>query len=429
MNSDRGILQNLRFNIVVNVLDGSFFGFGLGFASFTMILPLFVSQITNSAILIGLVPAIHSMFWQIPQLFMARKVSSLPKIKPHILKMTLNERFPFLCLAFVAWFLPYLNKNTALVVIFLLLIWQGMGAGLTGNGWQSMLAKVIPSKTRARFFGMQSAASNLLSSVGAVLAGFLLQNSILHIGYAECFLIAFIFMMCSMFFLGLTREPVSAKPKIEQDPVPLSKAVREILRKDKTFLGFLVSRLFFQFGMMSFAFYIVYGVEFLKMSTAYAGIMASIILITQVVSNPILGWIADRWGHLPVLVFGALAAMLSALAAWYITSIYIFPLVMILDGLAATTFWTIGIAYTLEFGTDDNRPTYVGILNTLGAPAAILAPLVGGWLADTFSYSTTFFVSALLSLLTVVILISMGKPKRKNPGLENLQELAIQESR
>ena len=418
MDTDRTVLQNFKFNFLVNVLDASFFGFGIGFASFTTILPLFVSQFTNSALLIGLVPAIHSMFWQIPQLFTAKTVSSLPRIKPHVMLMTINERLPYLGFVLIAWFLPVLNKTFALSIFFLLLIWQGLGAGFSANGWQSMLAKVIPSKTRARFFGVQSAAANLLASVGALFAGFLLQKNVPHVGFATCFMIAFIFMMISMFFLSLTREFPSAKHRSETEETSLSKSVASILRKDRVFLGFLISRMVFQFGMMSFAFYIVYGVLNLGMTTAYAGVMTSILLITQVVSNPILGWVADRWGHLPVLVFGSFAAMLSSLTAWMANSLFLFPLIMILAGIANNTFWTIGIAYTLEFGTDQTRPTYVGVLNTLGAPAAILAPLVGGWLADTYSYSVTFFAAACLSLLTAVILIMMGRQNQKRTGVE-----------
>jgi MFS family permease len=411
---DRDVLVNLKHNILVNVLDGAFFGLGFGFASFSTILPLFVSQMTNSAVLIGLVPAIHSMFWQIPQLFMAKKVSSLPRIKPHVLLMTLNERLPYIGFFLIAWLLPVMDKKLALVLFFFLLIWQGLGAGLTANGWQSMLAKVIPSKTRAKFFGIQSAASNLLASLGALLAGLLLQKATPHIGYALCFLIAFFFIMISMIFLALTREPRVELPKTIKSSSPLLQSVKTILAQDKVFLGFLISRTLFQFGMMAFAFYIVYGVRFLGMSTAYAGVLTSLALVTQVVSNPLLGWVADRWGHRPVLIFGAFSAMLSAFFAWLATSLFLFPLVMILAGIANTSFWTIGIAYTLEFGTDQTRPTYVGVLNTLGAPAAILAPLFGGWLADAFSYSITFIISAGLSLLTAVILILMGRSMKSN---------------
>jgi MFS family permease len=256
------------------------------------------------------------------------------------------------------------------------LIWQGLGAGLTANGWQSMLAKVIPSKTRARFFGVQSASVNLFASGGALLAGLLLQKASLQVGYMLCFLIAFVMLLISMFFLGLTREPRVEKAEPSSKTPTLLYSVKTTLKKDSIFLGFLVSRTFFQFGMMSFAFYIVYGAQNLGMSTAYAGVMTSLLLITQVISNPVLGWVADHWGHRPVIILGSLASMLSALFAWLATSLVLFPLMMVLSGIANTTFWTIGIAYTLEFGTDDTRPTYVGILNTLGAPAAILAPLL-----------------------------------------------------
>ena len=49
--------KHVRFNAIVNILDGAFFGSALGFASFTTIIPLFVSQLTDSAILIGLAVA------------------------------------------------------------------------------------------------------------------------------------------------------------------------------------------------------------------------------------------------------------------------------------------------------------------------------------------------------------------------------------
>jgi len=53
--------KNLRYNFFVNLTDGAFFGAALGFASFVTIIPLFVSTLTDSAILIGLIPAIHAM--------------------------------------------------------------------------------------------------------------------------------------------------------------------------------------------------------------------------------------------------------------------------------------------------------------------------------------------------------------------------------
>lgn len=53
--------KHFRYNFIINVLDGGFFGSALGFASFVTVLPLFVSTLTDSAILIGLASAIHSV--------------------------------------------------------------------------------------------------------------------------------------------------------------------------------------------------------------------------------------------------------------------------------------------------------------------------------------------------------------------------------
>jgi len=65
------VRKHLRFNFLIGLLDGGAFGLGLGFASFTAIIPLFVHHLTDSALLIGLVPAIHNMGWQLPQLLTA----------------------------------------------------------------------------------------------------------------------------------------------------------------------------------------------------------------------------------------------------------------------------------------------------------------------------------------------------------------------
>ena len=96
--------RDLPFNFTVNVLDGGFFGAALGFASFMTVIPLFVSNLTDSAIIIGLIPAIHAVGWELPQLFTAPSVSKLSRYKPMAVLMSLNERIPFLGLAVVAWF-------------------------------------------------------------------------------------------------------------------------------------------------------------------------------------------------------------------------------------------------------------------------------------------------------------------------------------
>jgi MFS family permease len=406
--------QNLRHNILVNIADGAFFGFGVGFASYTTIIPLFVANLTTSATLIGLIPAIHNMGWQLPQLLLANKISRMKRVKPFVAFMTTQERLPIFGLAFVGLLLPKIGATAALIASFALLVWQGLGSGLTANAWQIMISKVIPGNIRGTFFGAQSAAANLLASLGAFLAGLLLVRLKAPYDFSTLFFIASGLYVLSWFFLNMTRETAPVQEEELPSPPPLWKNIKLILKTDHSFRNFLISRFVTQFGMMAFAFYTVFAVKHLKMSVLTVGVMTSILMITQVVANPLLGRLADKWSGKGVLVLGGLSAVLSAILAIIIKDPNWFVVVFILNGIAATAYWTIGITMSLQFGDERQRPTYVGMSNTLIAPSAILAPLVGGLLADSFGYSVTFITSAVIGLVSVFTLTVLVKdPKTR----------------
>src|SRR5512142_3062654 len=126
---EQSIRKHLRHNVLANLGDGAGFGFGWGFGSIGTIIPLFVSHFTTSALLIGLIPSIHAVGWQFPQLFLANSVARLRRYKPMVMLMTINERVPFLGLAVVALLVGSLGVKWALALTFLMLIWQGLGAG------------------------------------------------------------------------------------------------------------------------------------------------------------------------------------------------------------------------------------------------------------------------------------------------------------
>ena len=199
--------KDLRHNYVVNLLDAAFFGFGIGFASFSTILPLFISTLTDSALLIGLIPAIHNTGIQLPQIFTARSLNKVKRFLPPVMKATIHERLPFLGLALTSLLLPVIGRPAALILAFGCLIWQGLGAGFTANAWQNMLGRVIPSDFLATFFGLQAAASNLLASGAAVAAGVILERLASPADFTINFTACFILMLGSYYFLGLTHEP------------------------------------------------------------------------------------------------------------------------------------------------------------------------------------------------------------------------------
>jgi MFS family permease len=409
---EASIRKHLRFNLAVNMMDAGFFGMGWGFGSIGTIIPLFVSHMTSSALLIGLIPAIHAVGWQLPQLFMANSVSRLRHYKPMVMLMTIQERLPFLGLALVAVFLSKLGNTLALVLTFALLVWQGLGSGFTANAWQSMIAKIIPSDWRGTFFGGQAAIANILMSIAAIAAGYILDRVHAPINFTVCFLLTFTGLALSYISIGLTREPVDQEKLIPERQSSPWKGGFDILRRDKNFTAFLIIRILSQFATMGFSFYIVYGLLHFGMSDLTAGFLTAALTISSTIANAVMGWLGDRLGHRAMLIAGSVSVALSSLIAWGAPSIgWLYP-VFILNGLANVAIWTIGMAITVEFGNEVNRPTYIGLSNTLVAPFTIIAPLIGGLIAETAGFQTTFMVSAIGGVVTAVLLFWLVRDPR-----------------
>lgn len=415
LSSNSSIIEgDLRHNFVINILDGAFFGLAFGLASFVTIIPLFVSTLTDSAILIGLVPALHSVGWYLPQLFTANRVSQQSHFKTMVMRITIHERLPFLGLAAVAWFSTGLDKNLALALVFGLLIWQGLGGGFGANPWQNMIGKVIPDRMHGLFFGTQSGSANMLMAIGALATGIILERISAPNNFALIFLIASIALILSYGVFAFIREPRHKAEKMAQNRLDFRQQLVAILREDFNFRKFLLVRTLIQIGIMVVSFYSVYAVRQFNAPGSAIGVMTAIMSITKVFANIILGRIGDKKGHLVSLQLGGIALSSSALAAWLAPSYQWFYLAFALAGVAFVAAWTTPMAMTLQFGDLKQRPAYIGLSNTITAPSALLAPLVGGWLADTVGFQATFLVAVIAGILTLAVLQSMAgyNPKK-----------------
>ncbi len=407
--------KNIRFNFTVNTLEAGFFGMGMGFASYVTVLPLFVATLTDSALTIGLISAIRLVGWQLPQLLTANRVAGLQRYKPLVMIVNLNERVPYFPLALVALALPTLGRELALALTLILITWQALGAGLTSPAWISMTAKLIPASLRGRFYGSLGASSNLLSSISAVIAGTILTaGSQSPESFALCFLLAGLVMMLSFGFLSLNREaPAQVENQASRKPREFWSGLARIMRQDGNFMRFVIARCLAQFAAMGTAFFTIYAVRGFEMDAATAGVMTSVMLIAQVIGSPLVGWLGDRYSHRLLYAAGAAAAGFSAVLALFAPGLEWFLPVFALAGLANAAFQTTMFSLLSEFGTAAERPFYIGLGNTLVAPAALLAPIFGGWLADVVGYRATFGAGAALAVITVIMVLLVKEPRQQ----------------
>jgi MFS family permease len=168
-----------------------------------------------------------------------------------------------------------------------------------------------------------------------------------------------------------------------------------------------------QFATVGVPFFAVFATNRFEADLVTVGLMTSILGLAKTVSNPLFGWLGDRYSHR--LMFGAGTALAGASAALALAAPQVewFYLVFALVGFADAATWTTTMAMTAEYGKEEERPYYIGLANTLIAPATIIAPLIGGFLVDSVSYHATFALAVIGAVAAVVLVKLMPEPRER----------------
>jgi MFS family permease len=430
VNAQQEIEQNFRWNFTVNALDGASFWFGMSFISSTVILPLFVSHFTHNPLLIGLIPFLFTSGFLLPQLFVANWVERAPRKKyfPVTLGFFL-ERIPVFLLAPAAYFLALSHPGLALAIFFGLYAWFCLGAGLITVGWQDMIAKIIPVDKRGRFFGITNFVGNGTGILGALAVPLLLERSDFPDGYVLAFAAASGLIFLSWVFLSMAREPAmpSHKPPVSQ--MDYLRSLPGVLARDRNFRIYLLSQIVFSLSGMAVGFLVVYTVQTWKLPDAQASGFTIALQIGLALANLFFGFFSDRKGHKLSLEICMLLNVLSlGLAIVAPSPLWFFPIFFLRGAINAGTFIS-GISIVYEFTDAENRPTYIGLANTIPGIAGSIAPLIGGWLAGAVSYQAMFILSTLIGAISWALMrFGVREPRKINPSPLPSEPLSINET-
>lgn len=395
--------RNYRWNFAVNLGDVSTFWVGLSFISSATIVPLYVSKLTDSALIIGLVAVIARGSWFLPQVFTANFVERLPRKKPMAVNLGFFlERLPMWFVA-LSPALALWNPTVALLLFFIAYAWHGFGAGIVATSWQDLIARCFPVERRGRFMGTSFFVGSLTGAVGAALSAYLLANLPFPDNFLASFLIAATAITVSWFFLSLTREPAEPPAEPPKSNRQFWRDLPQIVRQDENYRRFLIARWLLALSGMGVGFVTVAAVRRWAVADSTAGGYTAAFLVGQMIGNLTLGFMADRYGHKRSLEIGALTGFLAFALAWLAPDAGLYFLVFLLLGVTEGAVIVSGILVVMEFSAPAKRPTYAGLTNTSVGVVSMIGPLIGAWLAIA-GYDWLFAVSAFVSLLALVLL-------------------------
>jgi len=408
--------RHLRRNLVALGGDYALFLVGFSFASQSTILPAFAEHLRAPNIVIGAIPAVMTLGWFLPSLFVAGHTETLARRLPFVLRYTVWERAPFLVLALAALLLaePAPALTLGLLLILLLVI-TGAGGALM-PAWMDVVGRTIPTTLRGRFFAVASVLASGGGLIGSFGTAYILAAVRAPWGYGICFVIAAVFMGLSYAVLTLTREP----PAVVTSPrVPLGTYLSRIpalLRRDRNLMWFLASRSFAIFGMMASGFFTVYALRTLGAAPWHAGVFTAVLFAGQIAGNVVLGWLADHAGHRLTIMIGVGATVAANLVALEAASLPVFSVVFALAGVQVAAINVSSLNVLLEFAPETaERPTYVGLGTTSVAPVAFAAPLLAGVLVDTVGFPPVFGAAALSGVVGLGLLAARVRDPRHQP--------------
>ena len=371
---------HLRHNVVALGADYALFMVALAFASPATILPAFAAWLGAPNVVIGAIPAVMTIGWFLPCLFAAPYTESLARKLPFLVRWTFAERVP-------------------------LLVLTGIG-GLLMPAWMDLIGRAIPMTMRGRFFAVTSVVAAVGGLGASAIAADLLATHRPAVAYALCFLCGTACLLVSFVALVVVREPAAtvAAPATEGLGVYLRR-MPALLRRDPNFAWYLAARALGAVSGMGAAFYTVYALRAWQAPPATVGLFTALLLAGTIAGTLVLGWLADRAGHVVVVVTGVAAAVAANTLALGAPSLGVFGLVFVFSGVHQASLSVSGLNVLLEFAPAQREgPTYLGLGQTSLAPVAFTAPLAGGLLADGAGFPVVFLIAALGGALAVVML-------------------------
>ena len=190
--------------------------------------------------------------------------------------------------------------------------------------------------------------------------------------------------------------------RTEESQLRIWTRLGRILRRDRNFRRFLIARGLLAVSGMGMAFVTAAAVSRWDVSGGTVGNYTVALLVGQAMGNLLFGLLADRKGHKLSLVLGGLAASLAYIIAGMAASPQLYYAVFLLLGFYISAIIVSGLMIVLEFVGSEQRPTYVGITNSIIGAVSVVIPLVGGGLA-TISYGSLFTFCAAAALLSVLL--------------------------
>ncbi len=399
-------------NYAAHLLHGLLGQTGFRLINAPTLIPAYVLMLSGSEMAVGLTRSLQFFGMFLSPLLGASLIEHRKRVLGIGLWVGATMRIQVLGIALAGLLL---SPKYAVIAIGLFLFLFGFLLGIQGVIFNFLLSKVIPVAKRGRLLGLRNALAGATAAVAAYWGGqHLLNINALGNGYAATFLLAFALTSVGLCMLFFVREPT---PPHMRNPTPLRDRIRDLptlLRSDRAFTHYFLSRALATMGRMATPFYIVHARDVIGLSGSSVGLLTATFIGANSVANLAWGAMADKTGFRQVFIASLGVWALSVAGMMAAESLTDFVWVFIGIGAGMGGFQMAAQNMVLEFGNREDLPMRIAVANSAQEGVGALGPLLGGIIAVSAGLNALYCVSIVFQVLAILmVLFWVDEPRNR----------------
>ena len=410
---DRRRDHRTRRSLRYSIFDGGFAAAMIGFGeSFFIPYALFLKATTLE---VGLLSSLPQAIGSLLQFFSNALIRAAGSRKRLVVAAALIQGLMYMPVVFIFFAETFRVWH---LILFTTLYWIfGM---ILGPAWNSWMGDLIVEDRRGAYFGRRSKITGAATFIAVLVAGAILQHyegaeETPYRGFVVIFLLALLCRMVSVLFLSKQYEPGYVVPHEAEF------GFLDFLRQAR-FRNY--GRFVLYLGLMNFSvflaspFFTPYMLQDLNLSYLIFTVVNAAAIVVKVLSMPVWGRAADRFGARRVLsLTGALMPLvpifwlLSSDVAWLIA-------IQAYSGFIWGGFEVAAFSFIFDTTSPQKRATCVAYYNMINGAALISGALLGSLVVRMNAlfwskYLLVFLLSGILRFFASIIFLPRLREVRK----------------
>ena len=351
--------------------------------------------------LLGLLTAVPSLLVVLLRIPASQLMERTDNRQALIVRSLFIGRMFYFLIFLLPWLssLPLINHIPQATILVILVIAIGFPGILSGAGWDSFFADVIPPTRRARVVSSRSTMTSIMGLTVVPLIGIWLDSAPFPLNYQVVFLLAFIGAMISTWHVKKIFVPEIDQQSNKKAAALNFQQFKRILQENREFSILVFGTFVYQLAIsIASPLFNIYYVDQLGASDSWIGYRMTLASLISIIAYRFWPRQIEHRGDRAILILASPFMALFPLLTGLIPVLMPHMFVVMIPRFFGAGVMIARYSILLRVCPDDRRPTFIAIYAIIVNIAAFAAPLAGVKLTDYIGLTGVFFVAAVLRL-------------------------------